>query len=148
VNFSLEPMVIEQLMELLKEFKYLFAWTFKDLKGIPLEIVQHRIELDTILPPTHQARYLLNPNYVAIVKLNIDKLLAASFIKLVEETTWLLLIVVIPKKNGKLKIYVDFKKFNAATKKDPYMLPFIDEVINTIAEHEVYIFLDEFLRYH
>jgi hypothetical protein len=68
----------------------------------------------------------LNPNYVAIVKQNIDKLLAASFIKLVEETTWLLLIVVIPKKNGKLRIYIDFKNFNVATKKDPYMLPFID----------------------
>jgi hypothetical protein len=29
-------------------------------------------------------------------------------------------------------------------KKDPYMLPFIDEVINTIVEHEVYIIFDRF----
>jgi hypothetical protein len=83
------------------------------LKGIPLEIVQHKIELDTIITPTHQTRYWLNHNYATIVKQNIDKLLVASFIKLVEETTWLLLIMVIPKKNGKLRIHVDFKKFNA-----------------------------------
>jgi hypothetical protein len=76
--------------------------------------------LDTIVPHVHQTRYWLNPNYVAIVKQDINKLLAAGFIKSVEETTWLSPIVVIPKKNGKLKICVNFKKFNVVTKKDPY----------------------------
>jgi hypothetical protein len=56
--------------------------------------------------------------------------------------------VVVPKKNRKLKIYVDFKKLNVETKKDPYPLPFMNEVINIVARHEVYIFLDEFSRYH
>jgi hypothetical protein len=42
---------------LLKEFKDVIAWTYKDLKGIPLEFVQQKIELDTSIPPTHQARY-------------------------------------------------------------------------------------------
>ncbi len=53
---------------LLKEFKDVFAWTYKDLKDIPLELAQHRIELDTSIPLTHQARYKLNPNYVTTVK--------------------------------------------------------------------------------
>jgi hypothetical protein len=39
-----------------------------------------------------------------------------------EEVTWLSPIVVVPKKNG--KIYVDFKKLNATTKKDPFLIPF------------------------
>ncbi len=52
------------------------------------------------------------------------------------------------KKNGKLKICVDFKKLNAIIKKDPCSLPFNDEVINTLAGHEVYTFLDGFSRYH
>jgi hypothetical protein len=43
---------------------------------------------------------------------------------------------------------VDFKKLNAATKKNPYPLPFIDEVINTIVGHEVYTFMDGFFGYH
>ncbi len=120
MNSTFEPIIKEQLIELLKEFKDVFAWTYKDLKGIPLKIVQHRIELDTIVPHVHQTRYWLNPNYVAIVKQDINKLLAAGFIKSVEETTWLSPIVVIPKKNGKLKICVNFKKFNVVTKKDPY----------------------------
>jgi hypothetical protein len=56
----------------------------------------------------------------------------------VEEVTWLSPIVVVPKKNGKLRLCVDFRRLNATTKKDPYTLPFMDEVINTIAKHEIY----------
>ncbi len=43
---------------------------------------------------------------------------------------------------------MDFRKFNVATKKDPYMLPFTYEVINIVARHEVYTFLDGFFLYH
>jgi len=50
----------------------------------------------------------------------------------VEEVTWLSPIVVVLKKNGKLRIYVDFEKMNKATKKNPYFLPFFDEILNII----------------
>jgi hypothetical protein len=90
----------------------------------------------------------LNPNYATIIKQDIDKLLEVNFIKLVEEATWMSPIVVIAKKNGKLKICVDFRKLNVATKKDPYSLPFMDEVINIVVGHKVYAFLDGFLGYH
>ncbi len=130
MNYTLELIVIDQLIELLKEFKDVFSQTYKDLKCIPPKIAQHKIKLDTIVP---------------IVKEDIDKLLGVGFIKLVEEATQLSPIMVVPKKNGKLKIYVDFRKINVVTKKDPYPLPFTNEVINTITKHEVYTFLDEFL---
>ncbi len=56
--------------------------------------------------------------------------------------------MVVPKKNGKLKICVDFKKFNKATKKNPYPLPFFNEVLNIVVRYEAYSFLDGYLRYH
>jgi hypothetical protein len=86
--------------------------------------------------------YNLNPNYVIAVKQNIDKLLAIGFIEYIEKATWLSPTVVVPKKNGKLKICIDFKKLNATIKKDPYPLPFIDEVLNIVARYEAYSFLD------
>jgi hypothetical protein len=63
--------------------------------------------------------YRLNPNYATTVKHDIKKLLAIGFIEYVEEITWLSPTIVVPKKNGKLKICIDFRKLNAATKKDP-----------------------------
>jgi hypothetical protein len=55
-------------------------------------------------------------------------------------------IVIVPKKNGKLKICIDFKNLNITTKKDPYPLPFTDEMLNTIAWYEAYSFLDGYSR--
>jgi hypothetical protein len=51
-------------------------------------------------------------------------------------------IIVVPKKNGKLKICIDFRKLNVATKKNPYPLPFKNEVLNIITRYEAYSFLD------
>jgi hypothetical protein len=60
-----------------KEFKDVFAWTYKDLKNIPPKLVQHKIELNTSIPPTHQIRYKLNLNDATIVKQDIDNLIIA-----------------------------------------------------------------------
>jgi hypothetical protein len=69
-------------------------------------------------------------------------LLAVGFIEYVEEATWLSPIVVVPKKNGKLRMCIYFKKLNATTKKDQYPLPFTYEVLNIVAWYETYSFLD------
>jgi hypothetical protein len=117
----------------------------KDLKGIPLELAQHIIELNTTIPLAHHARYKLNLNYVTKVKQDIDTLLIAGFIQSIEEATWLSPIIVVPKKNGKLKIYIDFRKLNATTKNP---LLFINEVLNIIEGYEAYFFLDGYSKYH
>jgi hypothetical protein len=58
----------------------------------------------------------MNPNYVVVVKHVWDKLLIIWFIALMEETTWLSPIIVVPKKNGKLRICMDFWDFNTTIK--------------------------------
>jgi hypothetical protein len=47
-----------------------------------------------------------------------------------------------------LIIYINSKKLNVATKKDPYPLPIANEVLKTIAGYEAYSFLDGYSRYH
>ncbi len=56
--------------------------------------------------------------------------------------------MVVFNKNGKLKICVDFTKLNKATKKNPYPLPFSNEVPNNVTWYEAYSFLDGYLGYH
>jgi hypothetical protein len=129
ISVDLKPIVNYELIDLSKEFKDIFSWTYKDLKNIPPDITQHQIELDTSIPLAHQAKYRLNPNYATIIKHNIDKLLAIGFIKHVEDATWLSPIIVVLKKNGKLRICVDFKKLNVVVaeqlvtgQKSPWLL--------------------------
>jgi hypothetical protein len=42
----------------------------------------------------------------------------------------------------KTKNVYRFQKLNETTKKDPYSLPFIDEVLNIVVRYEAYSFLD------
>ena len=90
----------------------------------------------------------MNPNYAKAVKEDLEKLLKAGFIEPVDQATWLSPIVVVPKKNGKLKICVNFRRLIAATKKDPYPLPFTDEVLDTVIGYAAYSFIDCFFGYH
>jgi flagellin-specific chaperone FliS len=40
INAQLETSKVLEVEQLLKEFKNVFSWTYKDLKGIPLKLVQ------------------------------------------------------------------------------------------------------------
>jgi hypothetical protein len=118
------------------------------MKGLTSEFYHHKINLakDAIL--VQQRRYRLNPNYAAKVKQQIDKLVRVGFIRPVKRATWLSPIMVVAKKNGKLQVYVDYRKLNAAAITDAFPLPFTDGVLNTVAAHEMYSFLDGFSGYN
>jgi hypothetical protein len=57
-------------------------------------------------------------------------------------------LVIVPKKNGKSCICVDYQKPNSQTKKDPFPLPFMDSVLDTMAGHEMYSFMDGYNGYN
>jgi hypothetical protein len=57
-------------------------------------------------------------------------------------------LIIVPKKNGKLHICVDYQELNAQTKKDPFPLPFLDSVLDSMARHEMYSFLDGYSNYN
>jgi hypothetical protein len=95
---------------LFKEYKDNFSWNYLDLKGIPPWISQHHIELDTIIPHAHQVRYQMNQNYAIIVKQDLDKLLNVGFIASMEGASWLSTIIVVPKKNDKFRIFMNFRQ--------------------------------------
>ena len=51
-------------------------------------------------------------------------------------------------KNDKLKVYMNYKKFNNITKKDWYSIPFCDEIFEEVEGHELYYFMDGYDGYH
>jgi hypothetical protein len=56
--------------------------------------------------------------------------------------------VIIPKKNGKLCICVDYRELNKATQKYHFPLPLIDQVLDTLVGKKLFSFLDGFSRYN
>ncbi len=56
MNVQLTKDSMNYLKKLMMEYKDVFAWTYKDLKGILLELAQRHIELDISIPLTHQTK--------------------------------------------------------------------------------------------
>ena len=52
------------------------------------------------------------------------------------------------KKNDKIRVCIDYRKLNAAMVTDAFMLPFTHGVLDAVAGHEVYSFLDWFSGYN
>ena len=91
---------------------------------------------------------MYNDNFANKIKEEINKLLEAEFIYEIEHTEWVSPIVVVPKKNGKLRVCVNLKKVNAATVRDHYPLPITDHVLERVAGKQAYSFLDGFSGYN
>jgi hypothetical protein len=72
----------------------------------------------------------------------------AQFIFPIEITQWLSPLVIVPKKSDKLHICADYQKLNSQTKKDPFPLPFMDSILDTMARHEKYSFMDGYSGYN
>ena len=102
------------MIALFTEYRDVFAWSHEDMKGLDPKFYQHKINLASDAKPVQQWQYRMNPNYAARVKEEIDKLLKAGFIQPVKQATWLSPIVVVPKKNGKFRVCVDYWKLNTS----------------------------------
>lgn len=78
----------------------------------------------------------------------MEKLLAVGFIREVEYPEWLANVVVVPKKEEKWRVCVDYTNLNDACPKYSFPLPRIDQIVDSIARHKMLSFLDAFSGYH
>lgn len=93
--------------------------------------------------------YPMNPKYAKIIQEEIEKLIDCGFIYPIEHSKWVSPIVVVPKKNGKLRVCVDLKMVNVARRRDHYPLPYSEHVLERVAAgKEAYIFLDGYSGYN
>ena len=51
-------------------------------------------------------------------------------------------------KNGKIRIYIDFRNLNLATPKDQYPMPTVDSLVDSTAGYQVYSFMDGYAGYN
>ena len=78
----------------------------------------------------------------------VKRLLENGMIHEVQYPKWLANPVVVPKKNGKIRVCIDFTNLNKVCPKDSFPFPHIDRMVDAIARHELLIFLDVFSGYN
>ncbi|GKE84999.1 putative nucleotidyltransferase, ribonuclease H, partial [Tanacetum coccineum] len=154
-----------KLLEVLKNHKGAIAWSIADIKGIDSSFCTHKILMEDEFKPTIQPQRRVNPNIKEVVKKEVIKLLDAGLIYPISDSPWVSPVQVVPKKGGMTmvkneknelipqrtvtgwRVCIDYRKLNDATRKDHFPLPFIDQMLEQLAGHEYYCFLDGFSRY-
>ena len=91
---------------------------------------------------------MIHPKKAANIKEEVEKLLKANLIYLVPLTEWVSNIVPITKKQGTIRVCVDYRDLNKACPKDNYPSPFIDHIIDDCAGCEVLSYMDGFSDYN
>ncbi|CAN6586205.1 unnamed protein product [Malus baccata var. baccata] len=166
VSSSLTAIEEEKLIRVLKEHKTAIGWTLADIKGISPTTCMHRILLEEGAKPTREAQRRLNPPMMEVVKKEIIKLLDCGVIYPISDSRWMSPVQCVPKKSGVTvvknaenelvptriqtgwRVCIDYRKLNATTRKDHFPLPFIDQMLERLAGHSFYCFLDGYSGYN
>ncbi|KAM1056753.1 hypothetical protein COP2_030912 [Malus domestica] len=166
ISSSLTAQEEEKLLRVLKEFKSALGWTLADIKGISPTTCMHHIFLEEGAKPTREAQRRLNPPMMEVVKKEIIKLLDCGVIYPISDSRWVSPIQCVPKKSGVTvvenaenelvpmriqtgwRVCIDYRKINATTRKDHFPLPFLDQMLERLAGHSFYCFLDGYSGYN
>ncbi|RDY09147.1 hypothetical protein CR513_06518, partial [Mucuna pruriens] len=82
------------------------------------------------------------------IKQEVEKQWNTRFLTIAKYSQWVANIVLVSKKDGKVRICVDYKDLNKANPKDNFSLPHIDMQVDNTALHAFFSFMDDFFGYN
>jgi hypothetical protein len=126
----------------------MFAWEPSQMPGIPREVIEHHLKIHPDAKPVSQKPRRQSVEWQDFICKEVRKLLDVGFIEEVHHPVWLANPVIIPKANGKLRMCIDYTSLNKACPKDPYPLPRIDQIMDSISECDLLSFLDAYSGFH
>ncbi|KAA0055869.1 uncharacterized protein E5676_scaffold943G00650 [Cucumis melo var. makuwa] len=103
------------------------------------KVAIHRLAIKSEHQPVKQAQRRFRPKLISQIEEEVNKLIEAEFIREVKYPTWIANIVLVRKKNGKLRVCFDFRNLNNACPKDDFPLPIMEIMIDATAGHEAYL---------
>ncbi|CAN6585954.1 unnamed protein product [Malus baccata var. baccata] len=142
----------DKLLRVLRKYQDALGWTLADIKGISPALCMHRIFMEAGTKPIVEAQRRLNPIIKEVVRVEVMKLLDAGIIYLISDSKWVSPTQMVPKKTGITVVKndnnelvptrmttgwrscVDYRKPNNSTRKDHFPLPFIDQMLERLAD--------------
>ncbi|CAM8942179.1 unnamed protein product [Rhodiola kirilowii] len=166
VGATLNEDETSKLVHVLKANKKALGYSIDDITGISPSLCMHRINLEEDVKPSREMLRRLNPKLSEVVFKEITKLRDAGIIYSVPDSEWVSPIHCVPKKGGLTvikndkgelvptrtvngwRMCIDYRKLNKATKKDHFPIPFIDQMLERLAGHDYFCFLDGYSGFY
>ena len=115
--------------------------------GIDTDIVQHCILTDPTMKPVKQKLRRMKLEWTFKIKEEVKKQYNVG-LRVINYLEWLANMVLVPKKDGKVRMCVNFRDLNKASPKDDFPLPLIDVLVDNTTGHALLSFMDGFSGYN
>ncbi|XP_074283282.1 uncharacterized protein LOC141607833 [Silene latifolia] len=151
INANLSEAQEQKLLTVLKAHKSSLGYNIEDIKGLCTSLCMHRIVLEEGSQPKVDGLRRINPKMAEVVKNEVLKLLEAGIIYQITDSKWVSPFHVVPKKGGVTmveqedgthlptrpvtgwRMCIHYRKLNAATLKEHFPIPFIDQMLEWLA---------------
>ena len=100
------------------------------MPGLNTDIVVHRLPLKEKCAPVKQKLRKVKPEMLLKIKEEVKKQLDVRFLEVFKYPQWVANIVPVPKKDGKVRMCVDYRDLNRASPKVNFPLPHIDTLVD------------------
>jgi hypothetical protein len=137
-----------EYVKLLKEFADVFAWKYEDLQTYDTSIIEQKIPLKDDTKPFRKKLRQINPMLLPIMEKEVKKLLDAKIIISLRYFEWVDNLAPMRKKNGEIRLCVDFRNLNMSSKKDNYPLPKMEHILQRVTGSTNMSMIDGFLGYN
>lgn len=147
-NLSLNPNLTESetknIVHLVNEFRDCFAQSTMELGKT--DVAKMSIHLMDNSPVVYRP-YRLSYNERKVVRNIVDDLLKNEIVR-ESDSPYSSPILLVKKKNGEMRMCVDYRKLNSKTVKDKYPLPRVDEFLEKLKNCKYFTKLDLACGYH
>ncbi|GKU89512.1 hypothetical protein SLEP1_g3641 [Rubroshorea leprosula] len=120
----------------------------KDMPGLDPDITIHAIPLYYEAKLVKQKLRRMKPEVLLKVKEEVQKLLDVNFIEVAMYPEWVANIVPVMKKDGRVRVCVDYRDLNKASPKDDFPLPHIQIMLDNAAKNTRFFFVDGYFGYN
>ena len=148
VGTGMTTPIHDELVVLLRKYQDIFTWSYQDMVGLNPDILQHRLLLNPSCSPKKQKLRRMKPEMSLKIKEDVKKQFDAGFLAVARYPEWVANIVPVPKKDGKVRMCVDYWDLNQVSSKDNFPLPHIDVLVDNTANFALFSFMDGFSGYN
>src|SRR3954463_7684161 len=106
------------------------------MPGVPRELAEHKLNADPKVRPVKLSLRPFNEERRRAIAEEVQRLLAVGFIRPIKYSKWLANPFLVEKKNGTWRMCIDYTNLNSACPKEQFVIPRIDQIIDSTAGSE------------
>ena len=135
-------------ISLIREYKYVFAWSYEDMSSLDPQVAMHHLNIKLDAKPVKEQQRQFQPDIMEAIEAEVYKLIEYGFIREEQHLNWVANVMPVPKKNKKIRVCIDFRDLRTTCLKDEFLLSITDIMIDNMCDFKRMSYVNGFSGYN